>query len=204
MLTIYWGNHLSTPIYWCCIERKGDTVLLSQLDVIKKVLKKFEKKIESLKEYETPAPTGAHVIWCHTKEEMISEEEQMEFRSWVGTLLYLLNIQGKRYPIVWENFQRWRMEQTRHTKKHSTVWWNLLMQQKTENWFLHRRFNKIWNGRWKLSLTRTLLETQKPERVSADTFFISAGCPSHAITWRLKGQKSLSSSLTETEYIAIS
>ena len=58
--------------------------------MIKKMMKKFEKKIANLKEYETPAPTGTHIIQCQTKEEMISEEEQMEFRSGVGSLLYLL------------------------------------------------------------------------------------------------------------------
>ncbi len=66
------GNKLIEDCIGSLIERKGD---------IKKVLKKFKKKIENLKEYETPTLTGIHVIQCNAKEEMILEEEQMKFRS---------------------------------------------------------------------------------------------------------------------------
>jgi len=74
----------------CRIEKDGDRILLSQPDLISKMTKKFEDKIKTMKDYATPASAGTHIVRCTTDEERLSEDEQMEFRSGVGSLLYLL------------------------------------------------------------------------------------------------------------------
>ena len=74
----------------CRIEKEKRSIFLSQPDLIKKMLKKFGDKTRNMKEYETPAPSGTHIIRCRDDEAKLSEEEQAEFRSGVGSLLYLL------------------------------------------------------------------------------------------------------------------
>ena len=74
----------------CTIERKDNRVLLSQPDLINKLIKTFESKISKMRLYETPATGGGRVQRPMTKEELISDEDQSEFRSRVGSLLYLL------------------------------------------------------------------------------------------------------------------
>ena len=74
----------------CQIEREGNKIMLSQPDLIKKLLRQFEEKIESLKKTSIPAPASSHVIRCKENEEGLTDEEQKEYRSGVGSLLYLL------------------------------------------------------------------------------------------------------------------
>lgn len=73
----------------CNIKRDGNKILLSQPDLIKKMVEKFESKIKDLKEYETPAPASSHIVRCAEEEDGLSEDEQKDFRSGVGSLLYL-------------------------------------------------------------------------------------------------------------------
>ncbi len=46
----------------CCTEKENNKVLLSQPDLMKKMLKYFEPKIQNMRESETPASSGTHVI----------------------------------------------------------------------------------------------------------------------------------------------
>ncbi len=60
----------------CNIRQEGKRILLSQPDLIKKMIKKFKDKINHLKGYETPAPTSTHVVRCMEEENGLTEEEQ--------------------------------------------------------------------------------------------------------------------------------
>jgi hypothetical protein len=55
-----------------------------------KLLEKFEEKIEKLKKYGTPTTASSHFMPCIKDQDGLSDEEQQEFRSGVGSLLYLL------------------------------------------------------------------------------------------------------------------
>ena len=68
----------------CRIEKQEDRILLSQPDLIKKMLKLFETKIKNLREYETPAPSNTHIIRCKTEEE--NNKEFYLFRQGVTSI----------------------------------------------------------------------------------------------------------------------
>ena len=53
-------------------------------------MKKFGDDMMKMKEYETPASQGTHVMRPLSEEEKLSEAEQKMYRSGVGSLLYLL------------------------------------------------------------------------------------------------------------------
>jgi hypothetical protein len=63
---------------------------LSQADLIKKLLEKFEDKIEKLKQYDTPTTASSHIMRCIIDQDGLSDEKQQEFHSGVESLLYLL------------------------------------------------------------------------------------------------------------------
>ncbi len=48
----------------CRIEKNNNKVLLSQPVLVQKMLKVFGPKIEKMRDYETPASSGTHVIRC--------------------------------------------------------------------------------------------------------------------------------------------
>ncbi len=54
----------------CRIEKENNKILLSQPDLMKKMLKNFGPKIQNMREYETPASSGTHVIPCNNQEVM--------------------------------------------------------------------------------------------------------------------------------------
>ncbi len=74
----------------CSIEKRGDAIYLHQPDLIKKMLKTFENEIRGIKEYLTPATSGYRVTKPQTEEEKLSVEQQSEYRSGVGLLLFLV------------------------------------------------------------------------------------------------------------------
>ena len=185
----------------CRIEKDGDKVLLSQPDLIKKMIKKFEKKIENLKEYETPAPTGTHIIRCQTKEELISEEEQMEFRSGVGSLLYLLK---HSRPELSNSVRELSKVMDGANKAHQKALYRVMkFVDATKNRKLVLAPTQQPDLKWEMkaySDSDFAGDTETRKSVSGYIIYL-CGAP---IAWRSKGQKSVSLSSTEAEYMAIS
>ncbi len=73
----------------CNIESEWKQILLSQADLIKKMITKLESKIKNTMRYKTLAPASTHIVRCSNEEEGLTKEEQKEIRSGVGSLLYL-------------------------------------------------------------------------------------------------------------------
>ena len=74
----------------CKIERDKNQLFLSQPDLIKKLMEKFGDEMMKLKECETPASQGTHVMRPMSEEEKLTEEEQKIYQPGVGSLFYLL------------------------------------------------------------------------------------------------------------------
>ena len=60
----------------CTIERDKKRIFLSQPDLIKKLMEKFGDDVMKMKEFETPASQGSHVMRPISEEEKLTEEEQ--------------------------------------------------------------------------------------------------------------------------------
>ena len=73
--TITQSEHIEDFI-GCRIEKHGNQVLLSQPDLISKMIKKIENKIAQMKDYETPAPAGSHLVRCKEDEPVLMKKNK--------------------------------------------------------------------------------------------------------------------------------
>lgn len=184
----------------CHIERDGNKILLSQPDLINKLISKFGAKIEKLKQYETPAPAGTHVIRCTDDEATLDDSEQNEFRSGVGSLLYLLK---HSRPELSNSVRELSKVMDRANKAHQKALLRVI-KFVSETRDRHLVLSPISeNFSWELkaySDSDFAGDTESRKSVSGFIIYLCGV----AISWRSKGQKSVSLSSTEAEYMAIS
>ena len=160
----------------------------------------FKEKIEGLKQYETPAPTGSHIIRCIEEEEGLSEEEQKEFRSGVGSLLYLLK---HSRPELSNSVRELSKVMDRANKAHQKALYRVIRfveQTKDRRLVLEPNVEELT---WELkgySDSDFAGDTETRRSVSGFVIYLCGA----VIAWRSKGQKSVSLSSTEAEYMAIS
>ena len=74
----------------CTIKRKENQLHLSQPALIRKLMNDFKDTIDKQKIYSTPAAAGVHVLRSDDMETKLNEKEQKQYRSTVGSFLYLL------------------------------------------------------------------------------------------------------------------
>ena len=183
----------------CRIEKEENKILLSQPDLIKKMMKKFNNKIKNLKDYETPATAGTHLIRCKEEEEVLDDEEQKEFRSGVGSLLYLLK---HSRPELSNSVRELSKVMDRANKAHQKALHRVVkfVEQTKERRLVLSPVceNFTWEIR-AYSDSDFAGDTDTRKSVSGFVIYLCGA----AISWRSKGQKSVSLSSTEAEYIAI-
>ena len=184
----------------CRIEKENQSILLSQPDLIKKMLKKFGEKTLNMREYETPAPSGTHIIRCQDDEAKLSDEEQAEFRSGVGSLLYLLK---HSRPDLSNSVRELSKVMDAANKAHQKALFRAIKfveQTQERKLVLSPIHNSI---HWEIkafSDSDFAGDTDTRKSVSGYIIYLNGA----AIAWRSKGQKSVSLSSTEAEYMAIS
>jgi len=180
----------------CTIEKENGRILLSQPDLINKLLKKFNEQIEDMKEYDTPAAPGTHVV--RPKSE--GSEEQSLYRSGVGSLLYLLKHSRpdlsnsiRELSKVMDGANKSHMKTLRRVIKFvkDTKDRKLILQPKKDC--------MLWEVKG-FSDSDFAGDTDERKSISGYVIYVQ-GCP---ISWRSKGQKSVSLSSTEAEYMAVS
>ena len=184
----------------CRIEKENRSILLSQPDLIKKMMKKFGDKTRNMKEYETPAPSGTHIIRCRDDEAKLSEEEQAEFRSGVGSLLYLLK---HSRPDLSNSVRELSKVMDAANKAHQKALFRAIkfVEQTQERKLVLSPVHE--NMHWEIkaySDSDFAGDTDTRKSVSGYIIYLNGA----AIAWRSKGQKSVSLSSTEAEYMAIS
>ena len=184
----------------CKIERQGNQILLSQPDLINKMIKQFGNKIDTLREYETPAPTSTHIIRCNSEEEGLTEEEQQEYRSGVGSLLYLIK---HSRPELSNSVRELSKTMDKANKYHQKALYRAIKfvqatktrqlilkpEQKELTWELKGYCDSDFAG-----------DSETRKSVSGFVIYLCGA----VIAWRSKGQRSVSLSSTEAEYMAIS
>ena len=184
----------------CTIERDGEKLLLSQPDLIRKLAKQFHDQVERLKVFDTPAAPGIHVIRPLSEEEKLGTEEQTEYRSGVGSLLYLLKHSRpdlsnsvRELSKVMDGANKNHLKMLRRVVKFviDTQDRKLILQPKPNkvNWEMRGYSDSDFAG-----------DVDGRKSISGYIIYVQ-GCP---ISWRSKGQKSVSLSSTEAEYMAVS
>jgi hypothetical protein len=79
-------------------NKEKDTVYIHQPKLIKHLKEEFGALVESLKDFQTPAPPRSMVKRPDKEDTLIPAEQQTKFRSGVGMLLYL--VKHSRFDIA--------------------------------------------------------------------------------------------------------
>ena len=150
--------------------------------------------------FDTPAAPGIHVIRPLSEEEKLGTEEQTEYRSGVGSLLYLLKHSRPdlsnsvcELSKVMDGANKNHLKMLRRVVKFviDTQDRKLILQPKPNkvNWEMRGYSDSDFAG-----------DVDGRKSISGYIIYVQ-GCP---ISWRSKGQKSVSLSSTEAEYMAVS
>ncbi len=183
------------------VDRKGDSLTLSQPDTITKLQEKFGDEIKFLKNYEAPAAQGSAVIRPKDDEEKLKEVKQQKYRSGVGMLLWLMK---HSRPDVANAVREASKVMDGATEAHYAYLLQIIkFVVDTGNRKLLFKCDVNENQKWKMvAFSDSDFSGDKDNRRSISGFVIYLfGCP---IAWRSRGQKSVTLSSTEAEYVALS
>ena len=76
----------------CQIIRKGDQCWLYQPELLQKMKMEYWPKVMNFQEYATPLPAKSIMLRALEGDKLLSESKQKEYRSGVGSLLYLVKL----------------------------------------------------------------------------------------------------------------
>jgi len=191
--------------YVGCEVRRTNRKSLSmcQTQLIQKLQRIFGEQVKHLSRQETPAPTGFSVMRCTEPNELISLENQRMYRSGVGILLFLVKYSR---PDISNAVRELSKANDGATKLH------LKCLMRTIKYVLdskdmsleYRIGNKIdYEGTWKIkAYCDSDFAGDKEKRISVSGYCIYLmGC---LVAWKSKGQKHVTLSSTEAEFVAVS
>ena len=193
------SNQIDTFI-GCKIKRIDNRILLSQPELIEKLLFVFKEDIKSGRDCKTPAGAGTKVMRPENNEGLLDDKQQSKYRSGVGSLLYLLK---HSRPDLANSVRELSKVMDGATKAH----WKMLLRiirfvEKTKNYELilePKRQGLNWELR---GYCDSDYAGDADTRISVSGFVIYInGC---LVSWKSKGQRSVVLSSTEAEYVAIS
>ena len=155
--------------------------------------------VMKMKEYETPASQGTHVMRPLSEEETLTEAEKKIYQWGVGSLLYLLKHSRpdlsnsvRELSKVMDGANRNHMKMLKRVIK-------FVIDTKNRKLILKPNLDVT---KWKVrgySDSDFAGDTDERKSISGYVIYLQE-CP---ISWRSKSQKSVSLSLTEAEYTAV-
>ena len=186
----------------CKVRRTGKrSLIMYQDDLINKIEKNFGEHTRKMQEYEMPAGSGEHIKRPDEDEPKIGPEEQRKYRSGVGMLLYLVKFSRpdisnavRELSKVMDGATPAHMKSMLRTIKfvmdtRQRVLSFDLREQEGNQWTLKAFSDSDWAG-------------SKDDRRSITGYCIYLnGC---LISWKSRGQKHVTLSSTEEEYVAVS
>ena len=177
-------------------------ITMMQSNLIKKIKRNFEEEIDTLREYRTPASTNESILRPTDYETKISGEKQQRYRSGVGMLLYLIKYSR---PDISNSVRELSKVNDGATEAH---WKSLMRVMKyvtsTENRSLRYKVDLHDNDqKWEIKgFSDSDYAGDKDTRISVTGYCVYvSNC---LVSWKSRGQKSVTLSSTEAEYVAIS
>ena len=172
---------------------------IGQPHLIKKLMKEFGENVKHLHVFNTPGTPGQRLLKVHEDDELLSSEEQTEYRSGVGMLLFLVKHSRPDIANATRELSKHMGGANRRSRKElfrvikyviDTRDLGLKIEPKLEaTWDLTMYTDADWAG-------------DKDNRISIGGFVLFlCGVP---IMWRSKAQKSVTLSSGESEYVSLS
>jgi len=183
----------------CEITRNERGFCISQRRIIEDLVERFKDYLSG-REFKTPSSSGYRVIRPDDdSEDCLKNEEQMLYRSAVGSLLYLvkhsrpdLSNSVREFSKVMDRAEQSHWRELLRMVKYVSLSRNkelCLYPDDVDTWILEVFSDSDYSG-------------DKDTRRSVSGYVIY--CNGLPIAWRSKGQKSVTLSSTEAEYVAIS
>ena len=191
----------------CSVYRKNNgSIVMHQPHLLKKIGREFGEELEDVRTYATPAVNGDTVIRMKDddKEEIsLNPTKQTKYRSGVGMLLYLVKFSR---PDISNSVRELSKVMDRSTEAHYRTLLRVLKYVLlTEDLGLRYDSGILvnFNGIWQIvAFCDSDFAGDKDTRISVTGFCIYIGkC---LVSWRSRGQKSVTLSSTEAEYVAVS
>ncbi|KAL7577258.1 hypothetical protein ACA910_003579 [Epithemia clementina (nom. ined.)] len=182
------------------ISDDGERGWLRQPHITDGLEKKFGEKVKDTFFGKTPGTPGSVVVRPKDKEDCISEEEQQEFRSGVGTLLYLTKHSRPDICNATRELSKVMDGAAKaHQKELYRVIKHVLMTKALGLKFDPKREEGIWSLK---AYSDSDFASDKDTRISVSGYVIYfLGVP---VAWRSRGMRSVVLSTTEAEYISVS
>ena len=186
----------------CEVIREGKSKLfMSQQVLLKKLERTFGSLVEKLPIYKTPSGTGFRVERCVDADKRIGDEKQSMYRSGIGMLLFLVKFSR---PDISNSVRELSKANDGATEKHfrgllRTVKYALDTKQKALMYQTGDRLETVWKLK---AFCDSDFAGDKETRRSVSGYCIYLfDC---LIAWKSKGQKHVTLSSTEAEYVAVS
>ena len=172
-----------------------------QPPLIEHLEKKFGDQVQKLRNYATPASPGMLVERPGEDIPKLSPEMQTEFRSGIGMLLYL--VKHSRPDIANVTRELAKVMDGATMKHYKDMLRVIKFVIDTKNWKLKFAPEMDFDSEWKIvAYCDSDFAGDKQTRVSVTGYVIFVcGVP---IAWKSKGQRSVTLSSTEAEYVALS
>ena len=192
-----------TEYVGCMVKSVDGSLFLHQSNLIKKIERKFGDKIENLRIYKTPGTPGQGLVQVEDEGKTLSEEDQTEYRSGVGMLLFLTKFSRPDIANAVRELSKVNNKACEaHVKELLRV---IKFIIDTRFWSLRYRIDdddrKIQN--WKLkAYSDSDFAGDKDTRLSVSGYGIYLfNC---LISWKSRAMRTHALSSTEAEYIAVS
>ena len=174
---------------------------LGQPDITDRIVKKFGKMVEELKEYGTPGTPNMGIIRKFEEDVAVTDEEQALYRSGVGTLLYLVKHSRPDIANVTQELSKTTDKASKAGLKELKRVLKYVIDTKEYGLKIEPKIDELTN--WKMVMyTDSDYAGDKDTRISVTGYILFlCGVP---IAWKSKAQKSVSLSSSEAEYVALS
>ena len=177
-----------------------DCMIMHQTDLLKKIERIFSKDIKKLSSREMPFGTHQRIVRPKEEDKLISKEMQTKCRSGIGMLLYLVKYSRPDLSNAFHELSKVNDGATEEHVKHllrvikfaidtkTKVLIYKIERRNTQKWELRAYSDSDWAG-------------DADDRRSVTGFCILLnGC---LISWKSRGQKTVTLSLSEAEYVAV-
>ena len=191
----------------CTVHREESGKLtMWQPHLLRKIELEFGEELKDMRTYATPAGPGETIIRMSDEEKEtlgLKKEKQTRYRSGVGMLLYLIKFSR---PDIANSVRELSKAMDRATESHYQSLLRVLhyvITTKDLGLFFDAGILNSFLGIWRiLAFCDSDFAGDKNTRISVTGFCIYIG--SCLISWKSRGQKSVTLSSTEAEYIAVS
>jgi transposase InsO family protein len=188
------------------VDKENGVVKLTQPDIMEKLEKYFGEQVMNMKEYETPMQSSYSITRPKEGDKLLSKMDQSKYRSGVGSLLYLvkhsrpdLSNAVRELSKVMDKATNAHMQNLLRAIKYTLDTRNQPLILKPHKIDLDEDQDLIWNIK---GSSDSDFAGDRDTRVSVTGYRITVN--GATVGWKSRGQRSVTLSSTEAEYVACS